>query len=489
MDFYILTLFPEMVESGLHTSITGRAIQQNKIAVHTVNIRDFTENRHGRVDDYTYGGGAGMLMQAQPVYDAFCSVRERIPAGHKSRVIYVTPQGRPFTQSVAEELAENDELVLLCGHYEGVDERVLEEIATDYISIGDYVLTGGELAAMVIVDAVARLVPSVLHNENSAKTESFYGNLLEYPQYSRPEEWRGKRVPSVLLSGNRREIDLWRKEQAKERTAERRPDLYAAYQALEACEACMLSDKLHHMDMIELIRRGRAKLVARQGKEILLEDKESHVFFHTCLEEQRSHGREDSALLPRLRELCGHAADILVLHQPGSVPVLAQMGYCLDMECLTCVYTRKEQLPITGLYGADGRPLANGIEIFALTMEEFPLVKQCYTIEEPEYLRKRIEKGMMYGAFMQGELAGFIGVHDEGSIGMLYVLPRFRRRKVAAALETYLCNRLIRQKMTPYGQIAIGNTASVLLQERLGLCMSRGHVYWMSLKSSEQKSK
>ncbi|MCM1282035.1 MAG: tRNA (guanosine(37)-N1)-methyltransferase TrmD [Muribaculaceae bacterium] len=488
MDFYILTLFPEMVESGLHTSITGRAIQQNKIAVHTVNIRDFTENKHGRVDDYTYGGGAGMLMQAQPVYDAFCSVRQRIPAEHKSRVIYVTPQGRPFTQSVAEELAESDELVLLCGHYEGVDERVLEEIATDYISIGDYVLTGGELAAMVIVDAVARLVPLVLHNEDSAKTESFYGNLLEYPQYSRPEEWRGKRVPSVLLSGNQREIDVWRKEQAKARTAERRPDLYAVYQALETCEACLLSDKLHHMDMIELIRRGRAKLVARQGKEILLEDKESHIFFHTCLEEPRSHGR-DSALLPRLQELCGHDANVIVLHQPESVPALAQMGYCADMECLTCVYTKKEQLPITGLYRADGQPSANGIEIFALTLEEFPLVEQCCTVGKPEYLRKRIEKGMMYGARMQGELAGFIGVHGEGSMGMLYVLPRFRRRKVAAALETYLCNWFIRQKMTPYGQIAIGSTDSVLLQEKLGLCMSGGHVYWMSLKSSEQKSK
>ena len=186
MNFHILTLFPEMVMQGLNTSITGRAVQQNKIGIEAVNIRDFSRDKHGRVDDYTYGGGAGMLMQAQPVYDAYQSVAEKLSSEARMRVIYVTPQGTPFTQSMAQELAESDELVLLCGHYEGIDERVLEEIVTDYVSIGDYVLTGGELAAMVIVDAVARLVPSVLHNEESAQTESFHGNLLEYPQYSRP---------------------------------------------------------------------------------------------------------------------------------------------------------------------------------------------------------------------------------------------------------------------------------------------------------------
>ena len=286
MNFHILTLFPEMVMQGLNTSITGRAVQQNKIGIEAVNIRDFSRDKHGRVDDYTYGGGAGMLMQAQPVYDAYQSVAEKLSPEARKRVIYVTPQGTPFTQSMAQELAESDELVLLCGHYEGIDERVLEEIVTDYVSIGDYVLTGGELAAMVIVDAVARLVPSVLHNEESAQTESFHGNLLEYPQYSRPVEWHGKKVPEVLLSGNQKNIDAWRNREAVKRTRERRLDLYERYQELSACKEILMQKKLHHMDMIELINRGRAILVGRQdhgekGTEILLMDGESHVFFHT----------------------------------------------------------------------------------------------------------------------------------------------------------------------------------------------------------------
>ena len=180
MKFHVLTLFPDMVMQGLMTSITGRAVQQKKIDIDAVNIRDYTQDKHGRVDDYPYGGGAGMLMQAQPVYDACQSVMEKIPQNKKKRVIYVTPQGIPFTQAKARELAAQDELLLLCGHYEGIDERVLEEVVTDYISIGDYVLTGGELAAMVIVDAVARLVPGVLGNEQSALTESFHGELMPF---------------------------------------------------------------------------------------------------------------------------------------------------------------------------------------------------------------------------------------------------------------------------------------------------------------------
>lgn len=182
-----------------------------KIDIDAVNIRDYTQDKHGRVDDYPYGGGAGMLMQAQPIYDACQSVMEKIPQNKKKRVIYVTPQGIPFTQAKARELAAQDELLLLCGHYEGIDERVLEEVVTDYISIGDYVLTGGELAAMVIVDAVARLVPGVLGNEQSALTESFHGELLEHPQYSRPDVWHGKKVPEVLLSGNQKHIDAWKR--------------------------------------------------------------------------------------------------------------------------------------------------------------------------------------------------------------------------------------------------------------------------------------
>ena len=231
MNFHILTLFPEMVLQGLHTSILGRAVERNCISIEAVNIRDYTLDKHGKVDDYTYGGGAGMLMQAQPVYDAWRAVEERIAARGASggRVIYVTPQGRTFHQKMAQELAQEEDLIFLCGHYEGIDERVLEEIVTDEISLGDYVLTGGELAAMVMVDAIARLVPGVLHNTDSAVTESFGDGLLEYPQYSRPEIWHDKRVPPVLLSGDHAKVDAWRLEQSILRTKERRPDLYETY--------------------------------------------------------------------------------------------------------------------------------------------------------------------------------------------------------------------------------------------------------------------
>ena len=259
MNFHILTLFPEMVENGLKTSIIGRAVAGGLLSIEAVNIRDFAFNKHQSVDDYPYGGGAGMLMQAEPVYLAYKDIEERIQkriqnakmqnaeteeqdaevkvqnAGiqdaetvspdKKLRVVYLSPQGKTFDQKMAEELAEEEDLVLLCGHYEGIDERVLEEIVTDYVSIGDYVLTGGELPAMVMVDTISRLVPGVLHNDVSAEFESFQDNLLEYPQYSRPEEWRGKKVPPILLSGHHANIEKWRREQSVIRTAKNRPDL------------------------------------------------------------------------------------------------------------------------------------------------------------------------------------------------------------------------------------------------------------------------
>ncbi|MDO4344817.1 MAG: tRNA (guanosine(37)-N1)-methyltransferase TrmD [Eubacteriales bacterium] len=223
MKFHVLTLFPEMIENGLHTSITGRAIEKGILSLNTVNIRDFAGNKHNKVDDYPYGGGAGMLMQAEPVYCAYKSVEEQ--AGRRLRTIYLTPQGKPFCQAMARDLAQEDELVFLCGHYEGIDERVLEEIVTDYVSIGDYVLTGGELPAMVMIDTISRLVKGVLNNGDSAEFESFQDSLLEYPQYSRPEVWRGKEVPPVLLSGHHANVEKWRREQSVLRTAKWRPDL------------------------------------------------------------------------------------------------------------------------------------------------------------------------------------------------------------------------------------------------------------------------
>ncbi|MCF0133402.1 MAG: tRNA (guanosine(37)-N1)-methyltransferase TrmD [Blautia sp.] len=223
MNFHVLTLFPEMIENGMNTSITGRAIGSGLLTLEAINIRDFAYNKHNKVDDYTYGGGAGMLMQAEPVYLAYESVEKRI--GYRPRVVYLTPQGQVFHQSMARELAREQDLVFLCGHYEGIDERVLEEIVTDYVSIGDYVLTGGELPAMVMMDSISRMVPGVLNNQASGETESFAGNLLEYPQYSRPEIWHGKKVPDVLLSGHHGNVEKWRREQSICRTFLRRPDL------------------------------------------------------------------------------------------------------------------------------------------------------------------------------------------------------------------------------------------------------------------------
>ena len=247
MNFHIMTLFPEMVMNGLNTSIIGRAISRDLLSIEAVNIRDFAFNKHQSVDDYPYGGGAGMLMQAEPVYLAYQSIEESItkrkkesqientPANEeqiennldkkKTRVIYLSPQGKTFNQEMAREFAKEENLIFLCGHYEGIDERVLEEIVTDYVSIGDYVLTGGELPALVMMDTISRLVPGVLNNDMSAQTESFSDNLLEYPQYTRPENWEGKLVPPVLLSGNHKKLAEWYREQSVIRTAKRRPDL------------------------------------------------------------------------------------------------------------------------------------------------------------------------------------------------------------------------------------------------------------------------
>lgn len=223
MNFHVLTLFPDMIMQGMNTSITGRAIAKGYLSIEAINIRDYAFNKHNKVDDYPYGGGAGMLMQAEPVYLAYESIVNRI--GRKPRVVYLTPQGSVFDQGMAKEMAQEEDLVFLCGHYEGIDERVLEEIVTDYVSIGDYVLTGGELPAMVMMDSISRMVPGVLSNQESGETESFAGNLLEHPQYSRPEEWHGKRVPEVLLSGHHANIEKWRREQSIIRTALRRTDL------------------------------------------------------------------------------------------------------------------------------------------------------------------------------------------------------------------------------------------------------------------------
>ncbi|WP_302380848.1 tRNA (guanosine(37)-N1)-methyltransferase TrmD [Anaerotignum lactatifermentans] len=221
-QFFVLTLFPEMIQQTLSHSIMGRAQKEGHISVEAINIRDYTLNKQKHVDDYPYGGGAGMVMQAQPIYDAYQSIAEKAQG---ARVVYMTPQGRPFTQRIAEELSQEENLVFLCGHYEGIDERIIEEIVTDEISLGDFVLTGGELAAITIIDAVSRLVPGVLGKEDSFADESFSDGLLEYPQYTRPPVFHGKEVPEILLSGHHANIAKWRREQSLIRTVKKRPDL------------------------------------------------------------------------------------------------------------------------------------------------------------------------------------------------------------------------------------------------------------------------
>ena len=221
MEFHVLTLFPEMITEGMNTSIMKRAIEKEQIKINAVNIRDYTLDKHKKVDDYPYGGGAGMLMQAQPVYDAHKAVCD----GKKIRTVYVTPQGAVFNQKMAVEFAKEEDLIILCGHYEGIDERVITLCIDEQVSIGDYVLTGGEIPAMVLTDAVCRYIPQVLHNSNSTEDESFSENTLEYPQYTRPREFMGLSVPDVLLSGNHAEIKKWREEQKITETKKFRPDL------------------------------------------------------------------------------------------------------------------------------------------------------------------------------------------------------------------------------------------------------------------------
>lgn len=218
-----MTLFPEMCEAVLNESIIGRARAAGKVAIHCVNIRDYTLDKHKRVDDTPYGGGNGMVMQTEPIYRCYQSICEG--ETQKPHLIYLTPQGKTLTQQRVRELSEMPRLALLCGHYEGIDERVIEELVDEELSIGDYVLTGGELPALVLADSVARMLPGVLSEEACFTEESHFNGLLEYPQYTRPFEWHGKQVPEVLLSGHHANIEKWRREQSLRRTFERRPDL------------------------------------------------------------------------------------------------------------------------------------------------------------------------------------------------------------------------------------------------------------------------
>lgn len=230
MNYHVMTLFPEMIESTLSHSITGRAIEKNIINLNAVNIRDYTQNKHRQVDDYIYGGGSGMLMQVEPVWLCYQDIMKSIGSSG-TRVLYMSPQGRTFDQSMAQALSHNENIIFLCGHYEGIDERAIDLINPVHVSLGDFVLTGGELPAIVMMDAITRLIPGALGSDDSSVYESFYNGLLEYPQYTRPPVYEGLEVPEVLLSGNHKLIEKWRYEQSIKRTKERRPDLYEKYVA------------------------------------------------------------------------------------------------------------------------------------------------------------------------------------------------------------------------------------------------------------------
>lgn len=484
MNFHILTLFPEMIEQGIGTSITGKAMEQGTINVNAVNIRDYTEDKHKKVDDYPYGGGAGMLMQAQPVYDCFQAVKQGIDK--PLRVVYVTPQGKTFNQQMAEDFAKEEDLVILCGHYEGIDERVLEEIVTDYVSIGDFVLTGGELPAMVMVDAISRLVPDVLHNDLSAEIESFHMNLLEFPQYSRPEVWHDKKVPEVLLSGNHKKIEEWRLERSIERTKERRPDLYRKYERLQKSVEWLMKDKLLHMDMIEAIRRGQARLFYGGKDGVLLQEKKSGAYMLTAITAEAGE-KILNGFLPENAE-----PELFVVHQAflrGSVE--ERFGMKQANECFQAVYTRNVTLPIkrvvsNGMKDGMKDGMEHGMEqemelvIKPLDCSYLDIVYADYrNIGGKDYVEERLRSRVLYGAFVNEELAGFIGMHDEGSIGMLHVKEKFRRKGIAAALEADAINRTLALGWLPFGQVYAENAESLALQEKLGLRVSKEKLYWM----------
>lgn len=492
MHFHVLTLFPEMVSQGLSESILGRAAKKGCIDLETVNIRDFTENKHKKVDDYPYGGGAGMLMQAQPVYDACAAVKERIAARRKKekpagvseagtevpasgaaydkaglpclRIIYVTPQGTVFTQQMAEELAREEDLIFLCGHYEGIDERVLEEIVTDYVSIGDYVLTGGELPAMVMIDAVSRMVPGVLKNEESAETESFQDGLLEYPQYTRPELWHDRPVPSILLSGDHAKVEKWRLEQSLERTRQRRPELYEAYSRTDRAVFYLSKDRLSHMDMLEVIRRGQTDIIRAEESGVLLYDRPSGAWMISASDVDM--GERLLSEIPREeKEL------LFAVHQDFLRDSVARRFHRnLVNECVQAVYTRK-------------RPPACGasFRIRPLLPQDVDAVYENYhAVHSREYLLERIRAGEMFGIDEDGGLAAFAGMHDEGSMGMLEVLPDYRRRGMGEALEAFLITRQLEKGRVPFCQVFDGNDPSLRLQKKLGLKLASGRLYWIS---------
>lgn len=480
MKFKVLTLFPEMIRNGLENSIIGRALENNLIELETVNIRDYSLDKHGKVDDYTYGGGAGMLMQAQPVYDAWKAQADTNAPAENRRTIYVTPQGRLFTQAYAAELAKEGELIFLCGHYEGIDQRVLDEIVTDYVSVGDYVLTGGELPAMVMIDAISRLVPGVLHNEESARTESFYRNLLEYPQFSRPEIWHDKKVPEVLLSGDHRKIAAWRLEQSERITQERRPDLYAEYERQEAVIRILSREKRLHIHMIENLRRGRGDVLFFREGAVCIYDPGCRTAMFTLFrgtdrrrmpagELCESDMRLMTEMLESIPDKIKEELELAVTTEKYMYTEISN-SFCgkpvqAAAECRLACYTQRNPLPVKHK------------DIRVLGTEYLDYLVGHYERDSEAYLMDRVSAGAFYGAFAEERIVGAVGWNADGSIGFLYVEKNFRRQGIGASLEAYCINRQLEMGYVPYGYICRDDRTSLRMQEKLGLYLSDGSVW------------
>ena len=478
MKFHVLTLFPEML--GLAPSIIGRAAQRDRISINAVNIRDYSLDRHKKVDDYPYGGGAGMLMQAQPVYDAHKAVTK----GRRIRTIYVTPQGMPFSQKIAQELAQEEELIFLCGHYEGIDERVLEEVVTDYLSIGDYVLTGGELPAMVIMDAVARLIPGVLGNDMSAEEESFYNDLLEYPQYSRPEVWHGKRVPQVLLSGNHRKVSQWRLEQSILRTEERRPDLAEIYRRKQRLTAQLAKNKRNNIHMIESIARGCGEILYEElesgGGNLLVYDRLCKICM--ILAEDVDSGERLVGLIP------DETVKIWVV-QPFMSEVLWKMRFQKLHAYIQVLYPQKVALPVRHkdihLLSKEDLEAIN-LNAFAEMLsaeisnadcqKDLPDSADGYDWEHKrnaglvqwEEILADAANGLVYGAFQEGIPVGMIVTDRNGRLGLPIVAERFAAWEIAKSLIAGSANHILEKGRIPYAHVDTRNQKAVELFEELG---------------------
>lgn len=438
MKIHVMTLFPEMINAGVNTSILKKAIENGYLEVNAVNIRDYSQDKHKKVDDYPYGGGAGMLMQAQPIYDAYKDVVKS--KEKKIRTVYVTPQGYTFNQKMAEEFAREEELVFLCGHYEGIDERVLEEVVTDYISIGDYVLTGGELPAMVMIDAIARLIPGVLHNDISAETESFHRDLLEYPQYSRPEVWMGKEVPKVLLSGDHKKITQWRKETSEIRTRERRPDLYKKYLEVEDFIAELKKKKRKFIHVSESLSTGRGSLCYKEQKSFAVFEKVSGELY-----------------------LEGNIPEEIVKQIEGVKSVVTGDETMADLYkgqkkvFWQALYTKKETLPVKY---KDIRRITEAVADRILPEQDYPY---------------------LLGLYINDELKGVLGGKYPGRMDALMVKDDLNKTEMEASLEAFMINEALSLDLTPYVRIEEENSKLKALQEDLGLYLYEEqifHIFW-----------